>query len=152
LSGYNLADEAGQVRAYNHLLGDTGFTVPHILRNQKEESVKIVVRQEESTLDGSQTTCVWSIGDDGETLDTVYLDGGQQVDIEIGTEVKGDAEQGQVVDPSVTFGEVGPIAVPSSDEKAQPVAGISSDTDQKAGERPGEDDEPGGANDTSVLR
>lgn len=99
--------------------------------------MKIVVRHEVGTEDGSQTTCVWSIGDDGETIDTVYLDGGQQVDIEVATEVKGDAEQGQIVDPTLTFGEVGPIAVPPGEEKSQPVAGISSDTDQKADERGG---------------
>lgn len=148
MSGYDLADEAGQVRAYNHLLGDTGFMVPHILRNQKEEPVKITVRHEtDSSTNAPGEACVWLVGDDGEAVQTEYLKAGESVDIEIATQVKGSEEEGQIVTPTVTFGQVVPDA---SGETAGAVPG-DPEFDQKADQRSG-DDEPDGANDTSVLR
>lgn len=104
--------------------------------------MKVVVRHEPATSENApEDTCVWAIGDDGETIATAYLKEGEQVDIEVATEVKGDAEQGQIVDPSLTFGEVGPIPVPPGEEKAQADAGslggVDAETDQKADERGG---------------
>lgn len=43
----------------------------------------INVRQEVGD-DGSHTTCVWVVGDDGETQKTSYLKDGEQVAVEVG--------------------------------------------------------------------
>lgn len=56
----------------------------------------INVRQEVGD-DGSHTTCVWVVGDDGETQKTSYLKDGEQVSVEVGfTQASQSASVGEV--------------------------------------------------------
>lgn len=72
--------------------------------------MKIVVRHEGATDQEVEQTCVWVVGDDGETTGTEYLKPGEQVDLTVSGEATFDSE----------FGPVGPIGVPD-DEGDAPV-------------------------------
>lgn len=108
--------------------------------------MKIIVKQE------ADTTCAWIVGEDGETQQdagTVYLKSGQQVEIEVEIAAVG-TEDGQMNIPKATIGEVGEITG-GAETRAEP------EGDQNVGQSPpdeesNEDDQPGGANDKSVLR
>lgn len=119
-------------------------------------TMKIIV-QHQAAVEGEgspEQTCVWIVGDDGETLPysesnptagegTAYLKPGQEVTIEIATEVKGSVDEGQIVTPIATMGDIvgneAPVSGTTTDSTVDP------DLDQKADERPGD-------NDTSSLR
>lgn len=122
--------------------------------------MKIIVKQE------AGTTCAWIVGEDGQTYPyssdagaegvegTVYLKDGQQVELDVEIAAKGTGD-GQLDYPKVTIGEV--TEIPATGVTASgPVGGVDPEADQKQGQRPGEahseDDQAGGANDTSVLR
>lgn len=79
--------------------------------NVRHESAQEVA---EETQSHPARTCVWIVGDDGETQDTAYLEPGQALPIEI--------EIDAVVD-AYTFGPVGPIEVPVAAEEAQAAEG-----------------------------
>lgn len=69
--------------------------------------MKIVVRHEGASDQEVEQTCVWIVGDDGETtLGTEYLKPGEQVDVTVGGVASIDAE----------FGTVGPIGTLDVDE------------------------------------
>lgn len=124
--------------------------------------MKITV-QHQAAIEGEnpqpEQTCVWIVGDDGETLPysesnptdgegTAYLKPGQEVTIEIATEVKGSADEGQVVTPTATMGDIIGNEAPVSGTTAAAVPG-DPEVDQKAGERP---DEQAGDDNASILR
>lgn len=102
--------------------------------------MKIIV-QHQAAVEGEgspEQTCVWIVGDDGETLPysesnptdgegTAYLKPGQEVTIEIATEVKGSVDEGQIVTPTATMGDIVGNEAP-----------VDPAVDQKADERPGE--------------
>ncbi len=87
--------------------------------------MKIVVRHEGLSDQEVEQTCVWVVGDDGETVSTEYLKPGEQVDIQIGASAR----------VETATGEVGPIATPEAEAAEE----VKPDEDQKVGERPGED-------------
>lgn len=69
--------------------------------------MKINIRHEAATPEnGSDVdqTCVWVVGDDGETVSTAYLVEGEQVGIEVGA----------TASIQTATGEVGPIAPPAA--------------------------------------
>lgn len=72
--------------------------------------MKVVVRHEGASEQEVEQTCVWVVGDDGETISTEYLKPGEQVDLTVSGEATIDAE----------FGTVGPIAAPPEDEEPTP--------------------------------
>lgn len=71
--------------------------------------MKINVRHEGATDQEVEQTCVWVVGDDGETVSTSYLKPGEKVGIEIG---------GTASIQSAT-GEVEPIAAPEVEPAAE---------------------------------
>lgn len=73
--------------------------------------MKIVIRHEPAGSQGNEDsqTCVWTIGDDGETQATEYLKEGEQVDLDVNLQ---EAVQ------SVEVGTVGPIATPDDGGEA----------------------------------
>lgn len=74
--------------------------------------MKIVVRHEGASAQEVEQTCVWIVGDDGETIGTEYLKPGQQVDVDVSGSAAIDA----------SFCEPGPIGAPDvpADEPPAP--------------------------------
>lgn len=98
-------------REMEELNRGTGFAFPGTAQpTRRSEKVKVIVKQE------ADTTCAWVVGEDGETEETTYLKGGQQVEIDVEIAAKGD-EDGQINYPKATMGEVGPI----TDSNGHPV-------------------------------
>jgi hypothetical protein len=70
--------------------------------------MKIVVRHEGATDQEVEQTCVWIVGDDGETVGTEYLKPGEQVDVDVSGTASIEA----------SFCEVGPINAPAEEPPA----------------------------------
>lgn len=103
--------------------------------------MKIIV-QHQAAIEGenpqAEQTCVWIVGDDGETLDegTSYLKAGQEVELDAEVEVVGQPDGEQLNRVKIKLGDVGPLQNATITERE---AKVDPDIDQKADERPVEE-------------